>query len=358
MTIEPAASASSIPRRSDDRPENNTNDQIPNADVAIAATGSGAQAHPAAPAVTPEGHREAELRAEGISTFMESVRHTQSLQEAHHGPRDVGELHELSTFTSGNANSHQERDLERAETPSIDFPETMEKARKRRTRKVSKRFSQFLAAVVTGIPPIEDNQSLIDNLRSIVGDNGEEIYRKYAMGYGRRKRYGWFVEAAFNKIATASSTHHNRWFVGDSAVLLQHIISRWTHSGHRKCFQTSFCDKTAVYLLQNIGDPSDRWLDDTLWKSLGMSPRFLDEHLALVYDGSPLRSSGDVDTHQQVCPHTWHIWATSSGQQILPFNFSTTLPPSSSAALMYLSFQRTDTDSCKLRETDMASSCC
>ena len=245
----------------------------------------------------------------------------------------------------------------------INSPGTANGARKRRrgkgsTSPVHTLFVEIFKSVATGALPTEGEQSFIDNLRSIAGDNGEEIYRKYAMGYGCRKRYGWFVEAILNKIATASSTQHEGWFVRGSAVLWQHIISRWVHSGPRKCFQTSFCGKTAVYLLQNIGDPTERWLDDTLGKSLGMSARFFDEHLALVYDGSQLRPGADGDTHQQVLPRAWHIWATFSDQQILRFNSLTTVPASSSAAPMHISFQRTDTDSCKWRNPDMTSSCC
>lgn len=338
-------------------------DQIPNLEVGVAATGRGWQAHLAPPAVTLEDDYEAGPSATGISSFIDSTRQTRSLQEARHVPGVIDESHELQAITSNEASSHQERDLERAEPivpSSIVSSGTGDQTWNRpRTELcegrdlVPKEYnysSRLIRRTVSGKPLAEQYQSLIDCLRSIAGPNGEEIYRKYAMRYGRRKRYDWFVEAIFNKIATAPSTQHERWFVGSFAILLQHLISRWVHSGHRKCFQTSFCDKTAVYLLQNIGDPSDRWLNDTFRKSLGMNPRFLDEHLALVYDGSRLGSRVDGDTHQQVCLRTWHIWATFSDRQILRFNSLTTLPPSSEAALMYISFQRTDTDSCKLEK--------
>lgn len=113
ITIEPAKSASSIPQRSDNRLENSINDQIPNADVVITATGSGGQAHLAAPAVFPGGNREA---GPGAACFppSESIRQAQSLQEARHVPRAVDESHERPDGTSEEAKSHQERDLERA----------------------------------------------------------------------------------------------------------------------------------------------------------------------------------------------------------------------------------------------------
>lgn len=368
MATEPAASARSLPQRSG---ESSINGQIPNLEVGVAATGSGEQAHLAPPAVTFEDEYEAGPRATSISSFVDPTRQAQSLQEARHVPGVVDRSHEPPATNLNEASSYQERDLERAEpivSSSIVSSGTWGQTRTPpRTEPfeagdpILTAYNQsfgLLGAILNTEPLAAQYRSLIDSLRSIAGANGEEIYRKYAMGFGRRKRYGWFVEATLNKIAMLSSNQHKGWFVGGSAILLQHLISRWVHSGHRKCFQTSFCDKTAVYLLQNIGDPSDRWLGDTLRKNLGMNPRFLDEHLALVYDGSRFGSRVDGDANQQVCPRTWHIWATFSDQRILRFNSLTALPPSSDVALIYISFQRTDTDSCKSGETNITSSCC
>lgn len=337
MTIEPATSASSIPQRSDDRLEDSIKDQIPNADVVITVTGSGGQAHLAAPAVFPEGNPEAGPGAAGIPP-SESIRQAQSLQEARHVPRVVDESHERPDGTSDEANSHQERDLERA-GPTLPSSSVSSGAfsRIRQWLKTPERREYVTAGYArlkrlyrlmrSGKSLAEQNQSLINCLRSRAGVNGEETYRRYAMGFGRRKRYRRLVEATLNKIATASSNQRNGWFVEGSAILSQHLISRWAHSGFRKYFQTTFCNTTAVYLLQNLGDSSDRWLDDTLRSDLGLSPRFLDEHLALVYDGSRAGPTDDDDTQTQLVSGIWHICAVLSDQQILQFQSLTAPSP-------------------------------
>lgn len=87
-----------------------------------------------------------------------------------------------------------------------------------------------------------------------------------------------------------------------------------------------------------------------------MDAESLDVHLAFVYDWNGLGSRADGDTHQLVCPRRWHIWAAFSDQQILRFNSLTTLPPSESVAPMYISFQRIDTLSRKLKNTDVTNS--
>jgi len=374
MASEPAAGASLMVQGSQDGLKNNIEDQTHALEAEIAATGSGEQAHFPGPAVLPEGSQETEPRTTGMSSFIASIRQSQALQEASHVPRIVEESHEHPNFTSNEALSYQQRDLERAEpiVPCLVVSSGAPDQTQNRSRtelsegrdSMSTGYNRLLRTIrrliraTSGTSQDEQNELLIDCLRSIAGANGEEIYRKYAMGYGRRRCYGWFVEAIFDKIVTAASTQHNGWFVGGSAILLQHLISRWVHTCHRKYFQTMFCDKTAVYLLQNIGDPSDRWLHDTLRKNLGMNPQFLDEHLALVYDGSRHRPTAGGNTYQQFCPRAWHIWATFSDQQMLQFNSLSTPPPSTSAALMYISFQRTDTDSCKLGNIDMTKSRC
>lgn len=115
MTSEHATSTSSIPQRSDDRLENNINDQMPNAEVAITATGSGRRAHLAAPTMTPEGNGEAESKFESILSLIDSIGQAQSSQEASHVPRVIEESYKLPKLISDEARSHQERDLGRAE---------------------------------------------------------------------------------------------------------------------------------------------------------------------------------------------------------------------------------------------------
>lgn len=208
-----------MPQESDDRLESNINDQTPDLEVEITATGSGEQTQPTAPVVIPGCDYEAEPKATGISSFIESIRRAQSSQETHHDPRDVGESHELSAVVPGEANFHQERDLERAEPimpSSIVSSRTGGQTWKwpgaelfEGTDSMSpgyNRFFRHIRVIATGKSLSEQTQPLIDCLRSIAGANGEEIYRKYAMGYGRRKHYRWLVEAIFNKIVTASST--------------------------------------------------------------------------------------------------------------------------------------------------------
>jgi hypothetical protein len=149
-------------------------------------------------------------------------------------------------------------------------------------------------------------------------------------------------------ITTVSSSKDVWWLTRASAIFLQHLASRWVHAGHRKHFQTMFCMNTAVYLLQNIGNPSDRWLDDTLKKRLGLDPQFFNEHLAFVYDGNLGGPKVQGDDQRQRSPRAWHVWAFPSDGQLLRFCPSTTFSATDSAALMCISFQRTDTDSCKL----------
>jgi hypothetical protein len=93
----------------------------------------------------------------------------------------------------------------------------------------------------------------------------------------------------------------------------------------------------AVYLLQNVGDPSDRWINDTLVKSLGLDPQFFDEYLGLVYDGSLVNPKARGNAGRQLCPRARHVWAVLSDEQVMRFNSLETLPATDSAAPVFVS---------------------
>jgi hypothetical protein len=361
MTDEPAASPCSIHQTTDENLQDATGQQIPEVELESIRTEIAEQCRPAPPFVDPAIRCEAKAEIEGIesSATRESTPHAQSSQHFRHDSTlyDVLERTADDSQRHPNVCSHvtnplEDRDLERGDPfvpPSVlsesqpehqeSFPSAANGSMRYWAPVLGREIKLLKDLLMT-----ERDQLLIDSLRSIAGDSGEEIYRRHALGYGHRKRYGWFVEATFNKISADSSNQDVWWLNAFYAIFWQHLISRWIHGGHRKHFETRFCMETAVYLLQNIGDPSDRWINDTLKKSLGLDPQFFHEHLALVYDGG-LITRGEA--RPQLCPRAWHIWAVLSDEQVMTFSSLETFPATDSAALECASFQRTDTDSCK-----------
>lgn len=347
MTDEPAAIACSIPQTTDENPEVATSQQV-------------------SELVDPAIGCEAKAKIEGIesSTARISTPHTQTSQHFRHDStsydvlgRTADDSQEHPSVCSHVTNPHEDRDLERGEPyippsmlashaadPVTDQPRTERPIAPGRFVLASR---EIFEKELKGSVPTVCDPSLIDGLRYLAGDNGDQIYRRYALGCGQRKQHGWFVEEVFNKITTASSRQDVWWLTGYFAVFLQHVISRWVHGGHRKHFQTMFCMDTAVYLLQNIGDPSDRWINDTLKNSLGLDPLFFDEHLALVYDGTLLNPRAGGCARHILCPRAWHVLAVLSDEQVMHFSSLETFPATDSVALVCVSFQRTDTDSCK-----------
>jgi hypothetical protein len=368
---EPTRSAFSILQTSGGSLDDTITDQIPDLETEVAATESREKPHLTTPSLglMTNYKDQSMVKRTGSSPSCESLSCTPHLPHDARPCDVVGQAadkpYKASRVSSDLASIPGERDLKKGELSmprAVVSTEPVNQAQNRPQAEVPGAGSSSstrqnhsalgrLESILEGSVPAPQSQSLIDSFRSIVEHNGEESYRKYAMGYNRRKRYGWFAEAAFNRIATASSNKHQWWLSGSLAVLFQHLISRWVYSGHRKCFRIRFYNVTAVYLLQNVGDPSDRWLNDTLKGGLGLCTWFLDEHIALVYDGNSASPSVGGLAQRQLCPHAWHIWATLSDQQTLNFSSCATTPPTNDAAQALISFQRTATDSCEFGTT-------
>lgn len=190
------------------------------------------------------------------------------------------------------------------------------------------------------------NSNLVHVLKSALG---EKKYREYKMGFGDAVHHNFLVKLAIEKIAIFSSSRQTWWLLKYITTILQHLVSRWVHSGYRKHFQTfhpGLHDGTAVHLMQNVGDPSDRWISKTLKKSLGLDPIFLAEHLAIVYDGSWARLNSNSSKTLR-CTSAWHVRAVLSDQPMLQFGPWSTSAPSERAKLATVSFQQTDKGSCK-----------
>lgn len=371
MADGPAASACSMPQTTDGNDENTSNHQVPELGSELIEAGITGQSRLESQTVDPASSCEAKAKIKGIEspTSGESTPDAQASQHLSHDPRSYGVLRPIPDDSQEHpggcahvTNPYEERDLERGE-PCMPPPNLSSEAAHPIQDQSQPDNQEIISTGVTDyilslLEPYandfgrslfwtEHDQSLIDSLRSIAGQSGEEIYRRYALGYGTHRRHGWFVNEAFDKITTASSSKDMWWLTGYLAVFIQHLVSRWVHGGHRKYFQTMFCMDTAVYLLQNIGDPSDRWINDTLGKSLGLDPQFFDEHLALVYDGSLVSPRALGDAPRQLCPRAWHVWAVSSDEQVMRFSSLETFAASDKAVPVCVSFQRTDTDSCK-----------
>lgn len=152
-----------------------------------------------------------------------------------------------------------------------------------------------------------------------------------------------------SSIATQSSSRETWRPVRHLATVSQHMVSRWVHSGYRKHFEKfhpHLYDGTAVHLLQNIGNPSDRWVDETLRKNLGLDPVFLLEHLALICDGTWPKPSLSSSKRSQ-CTSACHVRAVLSDQPMLQFGPWSTSAPLEMAGVAIISFQQTKQGSCE-----------
>jgi hypothetical protein len=371
MADEPATNASSVSQRNDGNPEDTFNYQVPEIGSELIGTEIAEQSCLAPPTEAPTVSCEAKAKIENIesSTSSEPGPYAQTSQHLRHDLRSHNVLERVVDDPQGHprvcshvTSPHEERDLERGELPmplpvshsqSVDQVQYGSQTEPQGTRAPTAPGLILLPTLILfqnwlrGPLPTEHDQSLINSLRSIAGNEGEETYRRYALGYGHRKRHGYFVQKAFERITMASSSQDVWWLTGAFAIFLQHLASRWVHGGCRKHFQTRFCEKTAIYLLQNVGDPSSRWLNDTLKESLGLNPQFFNEHLVLVYDGNMVGPKAQGDALRQLYPRAWHVWAVLSDNQVLLFNSLRTFPAIDNAALVCISFQRTDTDSCE-----------
>lgn len=180
---------------------------------------------------------------------------------------------------------------------------------------------------------------------------GERKYREYVMGCGDAVHRSFLVRNFTDKIATWSSSRETWRPVRSLATIVQHVVSRWVHSGYRKRFETlhpHLYDGTAVHLLQNIGNPSDHWIDETLRGSLGLDPVFLLEHLALIRDGTLARLLPSSSSSQcSQCTSAWHVQAVLSDQPMLQFGPWSTTTPLEMAGVAIISFQQTKQGSCK-----------
>ena len=188
--------------------------------------------------------------------------------------------------------------------------------------------------------------SLVQSLKSTLG---ESKYRQYAMGCGRTTHHSFLLKKAVGNIAIWSSSEETWWPLRYVARILQHLVSRWVHSGFRKHFETfhpRLHDGTAVHLLQNIGNPSDYWISETLKEQLGLDTVFLSEYLALIYDGIwPMRVPGSPELLR--CGSAWHVRATLSDQPMLQFCSWSATEPLEKARLACISFQQTSQGSCE-----------
>lgn len=189
----------------------------------------------------------------------------------------------------------------------------------------------------------------------LISKLGERRYREYAMGCGNVVHRSFLVKKITGNISTWSSSRQAWKPLRYLATILQHLVSRWVFSGYRKHFETfhpHLHDGTAVHLLQNVGNPSDRWINKTLIGCLGLDPVFLLEHLALIYDGTPVGLTlGSSSSRRARCTSAWHVRAAISDQPMLQFSPLSAIVSLESARIATISFQQTSHGSCGLSIT-------
>lgn len=201
---------------------------------------------------------------------------------------------------------------------------------------------------VTSSKVTRPSDDLVHFLKSALSDRK---YRECAMGYGDTVHNSFLVKRIIGKIATWSSNRLTWRPLRYLATVLQHLVSRWVHSGYRKHFETlhpHLYDGTAVHLLQNIGGPSSRWIDEILKQSLGLDPLFLLEHIVLTCDGSRAGLvSSSTNSKRLQCTSAWHVRAILSDQPMLQFCSWSATEPLEKARLACISFQQTSQGSCE-----------
>jgi hypothetical protein len=187
MADEHAASARSMPQTTNSNFENTSNHQVPELEPASIEAEVTGQLHLDSHTVDPASRCKGKAKFEGIesSTSSESTPDAQTSQHLPHDPGSHDALRpttdnsqERSSGCSHVANPHEERDLERGEPrmpppDDYDMPPVIAAMLARRVfLPTLLKYNEFRLGASS---PTEHEQSLIDSLRSIAGNNGEDI---------------------------------------------------------------------------------------------------------------------------------------------------------------------------------------